>query len=225
MRIGLLVIAVALMGCMTRPYRSSTRGPSTHVTVRTPVGQVGHHYSTRITYRSNFIRKPQYGAWGTLPPGLSFDSSWGQIKGTPTKPGIWTVKVGVRDRVKGTHDQPAGQQFYYIENITIRVTDGSSTNHTRNYFPTPQRVSQHGGRQATWEIRNNTSHAVTVSYNGAHRGSLYIAAGSTRSTTLAPGTYSVSASSAKTTVRPYRGSVSFHGGWRYRNVFYIRTTR
>ncbi len=97
----------------------------TRISLSRTEGARNRHFSTRITYSSNFIKNPQYTVWSTtkLPPGLTLNKSSGIISGTPTQSGIWNIKVGVRDRDKGTPDQPPGKTRWYVKTYEIRIYD------------------------------------------------------------------------------------------------------
>ena len=105
-----------------RPSRTSYY---TRVSLSRTEGARHRHFSTRITYSSNYVRKPVYTVWSTtkLPPGLTFSKTSGIISGTPTKSGIWNLRVGVRDRDKGTHDHPSSKTYYYNKTFEIRIYD------------------------------------------------------------------------------------------------------
>lgn len=61
------------------------------------------HFSARLAVKSNWIQEPVWIVFPStpLPPGLSLDTRAGVISGTPTQSGFWTVRIGVRDRVRG----------------------------------------------------------------------------------------------------------------------------
>ena len=234
MRVGILVLGCLLGACMTTTSASSRRNsptaPYTNVYLKAPAGAIGQHYSARIGYRSNYIASPQYDLVGTLPPGVAFDRSTGVISGTPRQAGVWTVDVGVRDRNKGTHREPAGQTWFYFEhNVTIRVharsvsgSSGYARNNNGGSFPQPVATARTGGARSIWEIHNQTLHSIRVSYRGAVSGSVTVGPGTLRTLHLTPGRYSVSASTTKPNVRPFSGSVNLNRGWKFRNRCYLQ---
>jgi hypothetical protein len=116
-----------LAGCLATSSPAPRRRTSyyTSVSLSRYEGARNRHFSTRIVYSSNFIKNPQYKLHSStrLPPGTSLNTSTGIISGTPTQSGIWNVRLGVRDRNKGTHDQPPGKTYYYFKTFEIRIYD------------------------------------------------------------------------------------------------------
>jgi Putative Ig domain len=122
-----LCAGCVLSGCFATPApRAASRpGYYNRTSLSRTEGARNRHFSTRIQYSSNFIRNPQYTIWSTtpLPPGLTLNKTSGIISGTPSQSGIWHVKVGVRDRDKGTPDQPPGKTRWYVKTFEIRIYD------------------------------------------------------------------------------------------------------
>lgn len=122
----LVTFNVFAVGCSSR-RTTTTTNPNYYcnINLSRTKGQIHKHFSSSITYSSNFVSDPEYYVWSTtpLPPGLSLNTSSGIISGTPSQAGFWSVKVGVRDRTRGTHGQPVGERWYYNQTYEIKIFD------------------------------------------------------------------------------------------------------
>ena len=123
--ISILLFAAICLGCAGMESKGGGGGyqPYCNVSLSRNKGMVNKHFSARIQYSSNFVNDPEYIISGTLPPGLTFDSSTGIIDGTPTTAGFWQIQARVRDRVKGTHGQPPGEKWSYYDDVELGIYD------------------------------------------------------------------------------------------------------
>lgn len=65
--VGTAIIAV---GCVEGTVSNDEpTGPYCNIYISRTKGMVNKHFSARITYSSNFVRDPEYGYRGSLPPG------------------------------------------------------------------------------------------------------------------------------------------------------------
>jgi len=126
---GTLVVAIVLtalvsFGCVEGIVQNDPApGPYCNIFLSREKGMVNKYFSSRLTYSSNFVSTPEYGFNGTLPSGLSLDSNTGQISGVPTLAGFYSVRFYVRDRNRGTHDQPAGEKWWYYHDYELKLYD------------------------------------------------------------------------------------------------------
>ncbi len=66
---------------------------------------------------------------GPLPPGLALNRFTGEVSGTPTEAGFWTVRFNVRDKTHGIDSDPrpwsedALTYNWYYEDIELRIYD------------------------------------------------------------------------------------------------------
>lgn len=92
--------------------------PLAITTAALPAGTVGTAYNATLTATGGTGAKTWSISAGTLPPGLSLNTTSGVISGTPTAAGVAPFTVRVRD--SGTPQQSAEQQL----SITILSTGG-----------------------------------------------------------------------------------------------------
>ncbi len=109
--------------------------PPVIATTSLPAGQVGDSYSQTLQATSG---TPPY-VWsiasGSLPPGLSLNSSTGAITGTPTEQGTSTFTVNVADSSDSLLN-PTGLSATQAESITISP-QGSPTGPSASPAPSP----------------------------------------------------------------------------------------
>jgi hypothetical protein len=116
--------AVVAFGCVEGTVSNDAPpGPYCRIYISRTKGMVHKHFSARITYSSNYVRDPEYGYRGTLPPGLSLDADTGSIAGIPTLAGFWNVRLYVRDRNRGTHDEKPGEKWWYYLDTELAMYD------------------------------------------------------------------------------------------------------
>lgn len=116
---GLLAVA-----CAGGPrYYDSTPSYFCSVSVTRTRGMVNKHFSAQVNYTSNYVQSPEYLVEGTLPDGVTFDSINGVLQGTPTRAGFYSVYVMVRDRERGTHDDPQRERRWYYALVELAMYD------------------------------------------------------------------------------------------------------
>jgi hypothetical protein len=138
---ALFVMSLACAGPEPAPESSSS--PGDFVSLSETRGVRDRHFSARIDVTRNYVQDPVYCVVGTLPAGVAlvgaFDSgvvegrpmafsNTGLLEGTPRESGIYTLRLRVTDRHKGTHDDPTpfeghGSCRWYFEDVTIRIYD------------------------------------------------------------------------------------------------------
>lgn len=118
----LTVVCFVNWNCAEQQYQPDN-SPYCNIYLSRTKGMVNKHFASQITYSSNFVERPEYIINTPLPPGLYLDASNGIIQGTPTQAGFWQVEVRVRDRNKGTHGQPAGENWSYYKRFEIAMYD------------------------------------------------------------------------------------------------------
>ena len=120
----LLVAAVSatvlLAGCAVdtggSSYFSNVSLSSANLDAGIIKGKVGSFLSAHVAYQigiggtapgtlviiKSYVTDPEYDIFGDdLPPGLSWDTSTGTLKGVPSAPGKWVLYPAVRDKIRG----------------------------------------------------------------------------------------------------------------------------
>ena len=129
MILALTLALVTGIGCFRRG-RSAVRSnpsPTAGKTVYGPnlsrtKGMKNRHFSARITYSGTWIQTPDYDVRGTLPPGLRFSKATGEISGTPSQSGFWSVKVLIRDKNK-SWPEAGYERNYWSKTYEIGIYD------------------------------------------------------------------------------------------------------
>jgi hypothetical protein len=115
----IIVLSILILACAETQESGGDAGPWSNASVTRTKGMVHKYFSAKVNVSSNYIDKVRYNETieGTLPPGITWNSSRGVFEGTPTLAGFYTVKVYYRDAIKGTHNDPdsANDQWYYYE--------------------------------------------------------------------------------------------------------------
>ncbi len=94
-------------------FTIDTTDPLNISTTSVGVGETGAEYSATIEIAGGYGPYTYEVAFGQLPPGLTLDSSTGDISGTPTQTGSYTFSVGVTD----------ASGSYAEQEYTIQVTE------------------------------------------------------------------------------------------------------
>jgi hypothetical protein len=105
----------------TSEDKQGWKGYQVFVTLSLKKGQVGKRFKAQIAYRPtrnrpDYIKEPMF-IVKDLPPLLSFDSKTGIISGFPADPGEFSIRVGVRDKNRGTH---SGRNWY-LETFYLKI--------------------------------------------------------------------------------------------------------
>jgi hypothetical protein len=127
-----LFLAVVLGACSSAPVRPldisedprGWKGYRVWPTISKVRGQVGGVFQSRLGFRNtegrpSWIKDPEFLLRRSLPQGLSFDRGRGVIHGVPAEPGYFSVRIGVRDRERGTHTG----RGWYMASVELNIRE------------------------------------------------------------------------------------------------------
>jgi hypothetical protein len=166
-----------------------------------PGGTVGVAYSTTIT-ASNGSGSYIYTVTGTLPAGITLNSSTGVLSGTPTAGGTFNITVTATDSTNASASQ---QYTLTIAPPTITITPATLPAGT--YGSTySQSVSASGGTSSyTYALAAGSSLPPGLSLNTS-TGAI---TGSPAAVSASAYTFTITATDSSTGTGPYRGSQNF----------------
>ena len=174
--------------------KASSVAPSSFTSANPPDGTYGSSYS--YTFVANGIPAPIYSVVGTLPPGLSLDSTTGVLSGTPTLAGTYNNIVVRATNSAGSFDSAVFD--IVINQASSSVGLGANVN--------PSVFGQSVTFTATVSsVAGNPTGSVSFYDNGGLLGSASISSGTA--------TYSTSAMTvgSHTITANYAGNTNFNG--------------
>jgi hypothetical protein len=154
-----LFLLPALLICASAETSGGgTTGTGTRITIypnSLPTAAISVPYSATISVRGGTAPYQFVFAHGTIPPGLSLNTTTGMVAGTPTTAGSFSFRVLITDLPNADRGE-----------VTVSITVGGGTGVSVLVSPSSASVPSAGTQQFSATVSNSSNSAVTWTADG-----------------------------------------------------------